>query len=139
MARRRAARLAVAAEAGARQAGHPAAFYVIGTEVPPPGGADHALDIVIPTRPGAALRTHAVHRDIFASGGLSEAFSRVIALVVQPGVEFGNRNLVHYHPATAAGLSDALRDMPGLVSEAHSTDYQGGHPSPRGSMTASSS
>ncbi len=124
----RAARLCAAAERAAREAGGAAPVYVIGTEVPPPGGADHALDGVAPTAPEAALRTVAVHRETFEAAGLAEAFARVIGLVVQPGVEFGNRNVVRYDPAAAASLAAALEAEPQLVFEAHSTDYQGAAP-----------
>ena len=43
--------------------------YVIGTEVPPPGGATHSLDAIEVTRPEAALATLAEHRRAFASAG----------------------------------------------------------------------
>lgn len=121
---RRAARLAAAAE----EVAEVPPLYVIGTEVPPPGGADHALDSVTPTDPDAAWRTYEIHRETFAAAGLSDAFGRVVALVVQPGVEFGNRNVIRYDPGPAEGLSAVLGDMPGLVFEAHSTDYQGEAP-----------
>ncbi|MFN3525325.1 MAG: class II D-tagatose-bisphosphate aldolase non-catalytic subunit [Paracoccus sp. (in: a-proteobacteria)] len=121
----RAARLARVAEA-ARPATGPAPRYVIGTEVPPPGGADHALDQITATAPNAARQTYRIHRDLFAEQGLQDAFSRVIALVVQPGVEFGNRNIVTYDRVAARPLVSALADLPGLVFEAHSTDYQPG-------------
>lgn len=121
----RAARLARVAEA-ARPAGGPAPRYVIGTEVPPPGGADHALDQIAATAPDAARHSYRIHRDLFAEQGLQDAFSRVIALVVQPGVEFGNRNIVPYDRAAARPLVAALAGLPGLVFEAHSTDYQPG-------------
>ena len=55
---------------------------------------------------------------------LREAFERVIGIVVQPGVEFGNADVAVYEPGKARRLSQALADMPGLVFEAHSTDYQ---------------
>ena len=125
---RRAARLAAAAETAAARAGHPPPRYVIGTEVPPPGGADHELSAVAPTDPDAARHTYRIHRETFESQGLRDAFARVRGLVVQPGVEFGNRNVVRYDPRAARGLSAALSDMPGLVFEAHSTDYQGEAP-----------
>ncbi len=48
----------------------------------------------------------------------------MIGIVVQPGVEFGNANVVIYRPERAQALSASLKDMPGLVFEAHSTDYQ---------------
>jgi D-tagatose-1,6-bisphosphate aldolase subunit GatZ/KbaZ len=43
---------------------------------------------------------------------------------VQPGVEFGNANVAIYRPERARNLSRALAGMPGIVFEAHSTDYQ---------------
>ena len=63
----RAARLAAAAERAARATHSAMPVYIIGTEVPPPGGADHALDEITPTAPEAARRTIAVHRDVFAA------------------------------------------------------------------------
>ncbi|CCV15307.1 D-tagatose-bisphosphate aldolase, class II, non-catalytic subunit [Mesorhizobium sp. STM 4661] len=121
----RAARLALAAERAARAAGGEAPVYIIGTEVPAPGGANHAISDIEPTSMAAATHTIDVHRDLFLSQGLADAFSRVIALVVQPGVEFGNENVVLYDPAKARGLTQLLEQEPGLVFEAHSTDYQG--------------
>ncbi|MGR3824960.1 MAG: D-tagatose-bisphosphate aldolase, class II, non-catalytic subunit [Salipiger marinus] len=121
----RAARLAAAAERSAAAAGLPAPHYVLGTEVPPPGGADHLLDRVDPTAPEAAQRSIAVHRRVFAEAGLQAAFDRAIALVVQPGVEFGNRNVIRYAPDRAQALNAVLRAEPQFVFEAHSTDYQG--------------
>ena len=116
----RAADLAAVAEAAAPT---PPA-YVVGTEVPIPGGATHALDHLEVTSPQAALDTVAVHRRAFAARGLDAAFARAIAAVVQPGVEFGNDSVVVYEPARARALSAALDEMPGFVFEAHSTDYQ---------------
>ncbi|MBL0371475.1 D-tagatose-bisphosphate aldolase, class II, non-catalytic subunit [Rhizobium sp. KVB221] len=98
--------------------------YIIGTEVPVPGGADHLLDVVTPTTPEAAMATIAIHRQIFREAGLAEAFLRVIAAVVQPGVEFGHENVVAYQPEQAKRLSAVLDQTEGLVFEAHSTDYQ---------------
>ena len=117
----RAARLARIAEA---QAGAIRPVYVIGTEVPVPGGATHAIDHLEPTAPEAVSRTYGVHRDAFEALALGDAFSRVIGLVVQPGVEFGHTDVIHFDPDRARGLSRCLADMDGLVFEAHSTDYQ---------------
>ena len=39
-------------------------------------------------------------------------------------MEFGSHNVVDYNSSKARALSSALKDMPGLVFEAHSTDYQ---------------
>ncbi len=120
----RAARLARVAEATAASAGLPAPVYVIGTEVPPPGGATHEIVTIEVTAPSAVARTYAVHREAFAAAGASAALDRVLALVVQPGVEFGNANVVIYDRAAARALSASLADLPGLAFEAHSTDYQ---------------
>ncbi|MBB4008307.1 D-tagatose-bisphosphate aldolase, class II, non-catalytic subunit [Allorhizobium taibaishanense] len=120
----RAADLCEVAEAASKAAGLPPPVYVLGTEVPVPGGADHVLDSVEPTSPDAAKATIAIHRDIFAAAGLEAAFERVIAFVVQPGVEFGSQNVMQYDRSKARALSLVLNDHPGLVFEAHSTDYQ---------------
>jgi D-tagatose-bisphosphate aldolase class II non-catalytic subunit len=102
----------------------PAPVYVIGTEVPVPGGAQHALATLTVTRPEAALRTVAVHRQAFKKDGLEAAFGRAIGVVVQPGVEFAGAEVVPYEPGKAKDLTAALSDLPGFVFEAHSTDYQ---------------
>lgn len=118
----RAAMLAKAAEA--KVGGDLRPLYVIGTEVPVPGGAPHALDALEVTRPEAALRTVEVHRRAFTAAGLDDAFARAVGVVVQPGVEFASAEVVAYEPARAKALAATLARMPGLVFEAHSTDYQ---------------
>ena len=118
----RAARLAAVAERHAP--GDPAPVYVIGTEVPVPGGATEALDHLQVTDPAAVRRTWEVHRDAFAARGLDAAFARAIAIVVQPGVEFGHSDVVQFDPAAAAALTGSLGTLGGMVFEAHSTDYQ---------------
>jgi D-tagatose-1,6-bisphosphate aldolase subunit GatZ/KbaZ len=118
----RAADLAAAAEAAADPAASP--VYVIGTEVPIPGGAQEALDHLQVTTPDAAIETVAAHRRAFAGRNLDAAFDRAIGVVVQPGVEFGNDAVVVYRPENARALAAALRSIPQFVFEAHSTDYQ---------------
>lgn len=118
----RAARLAAVAEAHA-PTGH-APVYVIGTEVPVPGGATETLDHLQITKAEAVAATCAVHKVAFARAGKTAAFERVIALVVQPGVEFGHDAVIPYAPEKARDLSSALGGLPSVVFEAHSTDYQ---------------
>ncbi|MCO4318838.1 D-tagatose-bisphosphate aldolase, class II, non-catalytic subunit [Phyllobacterium sp. 21LDTY02-6] len=120
----RAARLAVIAETAAKGSNGVKPVYIVGTEVPIPGGAMEELDVLEVTRPDSARETIAIHARAFATAGVSEAFSRVVGVVVQPGVEFGNENVIPYDPAKAKALSATLSDMPGMVFEAHSTDYQ---------------
>jgi D-tagatose-1,6-bisphosphate aldolase subunit GatZ/KbaZ len=97
--------------------------YVIGTEVPAPGGAVEALASIV-THPADAEQALATHELAFRAAGLSDAWGRVIALVVQPGVEYGHEDVLDYDPQKAASLSGFLRDHSSLVFEAHSTDFQ---------------
>jgi D-tagatose-1,6-bisphosphate aldolase subunit GatZ/KbaZ len=99
-------------------------LYIIGTEVPPPGGAQHELHTVEATSEAAAKMAIEVHRQAFLSRGLGSAWSRVVALVVQPGLEFGDTTVVDYVPAKNGHLTRLLDEEPSLVFEAHSTDYQ---------------
>ncbi|MFF3172218.1 D-tagatose-bisphosphate aldolase, class II, non-catalytic subunit [Streptomyces sp. NPDC057900] len=98
--------------------------YVIGTEVPVPGGADHVLHDAPPTSARAARETLRAHHEAFAAAGLSGMRGRVMALVVQPGVEFDHHGVVDYRDDRTAELRTVLDDEPGIVFEAHSTDYQ---------------
>lgn len=98
--------------------------YVIGTEVPVPGGEVTQLDQLAVTTPEAARRTHALHGAAFAARGLDAAFARVVAVVVQPGVDFGNAQIMAYDRPRAAGLAAAAPTLDGALYEAHSTDYQ---------------
>lgn len=117
----RAARLAKVAEANKRDMDP---VYIIGTEVPVPGGAQHALDHLAITTPDAVRVTYDIHKRVFESTGLNDAFARVIGLVVQPGVEFGNDDVVFFIPEKAKALSESLSHYQNIVFEAHSTDYQ---------------
>jgi D-tagatose 6-phosphate 4-epimerase len=118
----RAAALAKVAEGVSRNG--PGPVYIIGTEVPVSGGAQHALDSVEVTRPEATLRTVEVHQRAFRDAGLEAAFARAIGVVVQPGVEFASTEVIPYKPEKAVRLVEALADLPDFVFEAHSTDYQ---------------
>lgn len=122
----RAVRLCEAAEQAWRRAAEPGEppVYVIGTEVPVPGGAHETLDQLAVTAPDAAAATLALHQEAFDRAGLGAAWSRVIAMVVQPGVEFDHHKVIDYQPAKARTLSAFIAREPQLVFEAHSTDYQ---------------
>lgn len=116
----RAAELAQVAEANADPARPP--VYVIGSEVPVPGGVAEPLHALAVTTPASAAATLAAHRQAFDARGLGAAFDRVIGIVVQPGVEFGSADVAVYAPDAARALVQA--PLPGVVFEAHSTDYQ---------------
>ena len=119
---RRAAQLCRCAEAAADPA-HPP-VYVIGSEVPIPGGAQEAEEGIAVTRPEDFVATVEAFRTAFASAGLDSAWHRVIAVVVQPGVEFGDEQVFDYDRARAKKLTEALKPLAPLVFEGHSTDYQ---------------
>ncbi len=120
----RSAELARIAEAAARDAGLPPPVYVIGTEVPVPGGESSLGGGVQVTAPQAAAKTLEIHRQAFSAPDLQEAWQRVVAMVVQPGVDFDHSDVQHYAPSAATALSDFLEAQPRIVFEAHSTDYQ---------------
>ena len=122
----RAARLCAAAEDTAHATfGSSGIVYVIGTEVPPPGGADEDLEEIEVTPRDRVEHTLSVHHEAFTERGLGDAWNRIIAVVVQPGVEFDHSAVVDYQPAKASHLR-ALAERTGntIAFEAHSTDYQ---------------
>ena len=119
---RRAAQLAKAAETSHVE-GFPLPRYVIGTEVPVPGGAHEHEETVSVTKVEDARRTIDVTRDAFYREGLLSAWERVIAVVVRPGVEFGDDFVLEYQPEKAKELSRFIEDQ-SMIYEAHSTDYQ---------------
>jgi D-tagatose-1,6-bisphosphate aldolase subunit GatZ/KbaZ len=120
----RTAALCAHAEEAWRSCGGEPPVYVVGTEVPVPGGAQESLGELAVTEPRAALATVTAHRSAFVRNGLDGAWDRVIGLVVQPGVEFDHDRVIDYRPDKARYLSRCLDDLPNLVFEAHSTDYQ---------------
>lgn len=119
----RAARLAAVAERTAAGSGSEL-LYVVGTEVPVPGGAQESLDTLTPTEPAAAHATLLSHRAAFERAGVADAWAHVIGLVVQPGVEFDHLRVIPYGRERAQALSRVVDEHSHLVFEAHSTDYQ---------------
>lgn len=121
----RAARLCLVAEKAWQSVGGEAPVYIVGTEVPVPGGAQESLDEGVEvTSPEAAQQTIRVHKEAFDAVGLTLAWERVIGLVVQPGVEFDHHNVIRYQAEKAQPLSEMIEQYPNMVFEAHSTDYQ---------------
>ncbi len=102
----------------------PRPVFVIGSEVPIPGGAQEAEDALAVTRPEAFRDTVETYRRCFREAGLGDGWNDVVAVVVQPGVEFGDDQVFLYDPDKARALSAALADYPEIVFEGHSTDYQ---------------
>lgn len=122
----RAAVLCEAAEGALEQlpAGADLPLYVIGTEVPVPGGESALGSPPAVTTVESLRRTLQIFQQAFETKGLSAAWRRVVAVVVQPGVEFGDEVVFAYDRAKASSLSAGLPGGTSLVYEAHSTDYQ---------------
>lgn len=98
--------------------------YVIGTEVPTPGGMQAEDEELTVTTVADFRETVELSKDYFKKYGLEEAWENVVAVVVQPGVEFGDNVIMEYNSQEAQELSKTLKEYDNLVFEGHSTDYQ---------------
>lgn len=98
--------------------------YIIGSEVPIPGGAQEAEDSISVTKPEAVEKTLSAYREQFEKFGFADAFDNIIGIVVQPGVEFGDEDIFHYNRLNASELTGQMKKHPDIVLEGHSTDYQ---------------
>lgn len=101
-----------------------APMYIIGTEVPVPGGAQEDLHELATTNIDDLKQTIKTHKAKFSENDLQDAWDRVIGVVVQPGVEFDHAMVIGYQSEKAQTLSKTILDFDNLVYEAHSTDYQ---------------
>lgn len=101
-----------------------APVYIIGTEVPIPGGTQGDDDGLSVTKPADFNETIRLTKGAFIERGLDQAWSRVVGVVVQPGVEFGDHTIDEYDRELAKELTRELTEYPNLVFEGHSTDYQ---------------
>lgn len=119
---RRAARLCRVAEAHAPDPS--ALIYVIGTEVPVPGGETDDMSGICVTTPARLDETVATHRAAFREAGVDAAWPRVVSVVTQPGVDFSHSAVHRFDPAAAQDLVAAIDAHDGLTFEGHSTDYQ---------------
>jgi D-tagatose-1,6-bisphosphate aldolase subunit GatZ/KbaZ len=99
--------------------------YVIGSEVPTPGGAAEEADTLTPTSPEAFLASYGAFVRAFEEAGLADACSRIVAFVVQPGVEFNGDTIFDYNREAASALCASLGKVGRpLMFEGHSADYQ---------------
>ena len=100
--------------------------YIIGSEVPIPGGAvggeDHGVQV---TKVEDFKNTVKTFEKAFQAAGLDdEVWNRVIGVVVQPGVEEKDSGCTEYDREKAKELTASIKEFPTLVFEGHSTDYQ---------------
>ncbi len=98
--------------------------FIIGSEVPIPGGAQESEDSLAVTSPAAFQDTVATYKRIFEESGVGCGWKDVVAVVVQPGVEFGDDQVFLYNHKAAKELCTALKAYPEICFEGHSTDYQ---------------
>jgi len=98
--------------------------YIIGTDVPIPGGAITNEEDIRVTKPAELEETISVTKEQFVKRNLEDAWERVIAVVVQPGVEFSDTHVFEYNPKRAKNLVKKILNFEGIAFEAHSTDYQ---------------
>lgn len=98
--------------------------YVVGSEVPAPGGALRDDELPWPTSPDRAAAMLAAHRAAFVAAGVARAWRRVRALVVQPGLEYGPSVVHSLDMRQPDLLTPVLEGNEDLCFEAHSVDYQ---------------
>jgi len=98
--------------------------YVVGSEVPIPGGSQEEEGGIQVTKVNDFEATVETFKQAFYKLDLQKAWDNVIAVVVQPGVEFGDETIHEYNREAAKDLCQAVKRYPSLVFEGHSTDYQ---------------
>lgn len=101
---------------------HP--VYIVGSEVPIPGGAieeDAGMQV---TKPEDFKATVKAFEQAFSDLGIQDAWQYVMAAVVQPGVEEKDAGCEEYDRERAKDLMASIHDYENLVFEGHSTDYQ---------------
>ncbi len=98
--------------------------FIIGSEVPIPGGATEEEEGISVTKVADFKDTVDTYRRVFKELGYDNAFDDIISVVVQPGVEFGDAQVFLYDSEEAADLCGSLKDYENICFEGHSTDYQ---------------
>lgn len=102
---------------------HP--VYIVGSEVPIPGGSQDATDSGVQvTKVEDFKATYAAFEKAFLDKHLDDAWENVIAVVVQPGVEEKDSGCTEYNRAKAKDLMSSIKDFDTIIFEGHSTDYQ---------------
>lgn len=100
-------------------------IYIVGSEVPIPGGSQAAVDEGVQvTKVEDFEATMNTFKETFKKEGIEDVWDRVLGIVVQPGVEEKDSGCTEYDRTKARELSAAIKKVPDLVFEGHSTDYQ---------------
>lgn len=98
--------------------------YIVGSEVPIPGGATEENAGMQVTRVEDFKATVAAFEAAFLKEGLQDTWADVMGVVVQPGVEEKDDGCTEYDRSKAVELMASIKEFPNLIFEGHSTDYQ---------------
>lgn len=98
--------------------------YIVGSEVPIPGGAQEENAGMQVTRVEDFKATVKAFEEAFYDRGLQDTWKDVIGVVVQPGVEEKDDGCTEYDRSKATALMASIKAFDNLVFEGHSTDYQ---------------
>jgi len=98
--------------------------YIIGTEVPIPGGETDDMETLSVTSVENLNNTIETHQKAFDQQGLSHVWPKVVSVVTQPGVDFSHNAVHRFEPDKASALSAGVKRFENMSFEAHSTDYQ---------------
>jgi len=98
--------------------------YIIGTEVPIPGGETDDMDELTLTSVARLNETIDTHLEAFEREGLSHVWPKVVSVVTQPGVDFSHTAIHRFEAEKAVELANAVKGFDNITFEAHSTDYQ---------------
>lgn len=98
--------------------------FVIGSEVPIPGGVKSSETSLKVTSVEDFENTLLAYKKAFCKLNIDNAWKDIVAVVVQPGVEFGECEIHKYDRYDSRELCAKLKQYPDIVFEGHSTDYQ---------------
>ena len=98
--------------------------YIIGSEVPTPGGTEEDEGMQV-TKPADLRASIECFKNVFLANGLPQVWEDVVAVVAQIGVEFADETIHDYDHAAALPIVEELdTNYPNLYFESHSSDYQ---------------
>lgn len=102
----------------------PCLTYVVGTEVPTPGGLYQDKSSITVSSVKDVEETIYQMRSAFTKNGLESAWNRCVAIVVEAGVSFGPEAVLDYDCKKTSELKSFIEGEENFVFEAHSTDFQ---------------
>lgn len=98
--------------------------YVVGAEVPTPGGVHKDKGEIPVSSTRDVEETISIMHSVFIEKGLESAWNRCIALVVENGAAFGPEAVYDYDSKKTEDIKSLIESEKNIVFEAHSTDFQ---------------